>query len=234
MPRNYIASRKVLRQDLELQLQERLSERVAGRILLRQANLNDFQRELLALKDHSQLLTFDQVAAFLRPLDRPELLAQAAEAELGAQGAKHFAVVNQFDGNFIEDEEEHAEQFLEDEESESLQEDELYFEDREYDEEAAMFISAYHSAYADIRRDLKDRRKERGYVRHKGPSSSSFRDRDRGKGKGKRSERSKSRPDSGRAYRRSYNKVSDQRMLKGNPSDLQARVRCFNCNELGR
>ncbi|CAE7374044.1 unnamed protein product, partial [Symbiodinium microadriaticum] len=167
--------------------------------------------------------------SFAAPLDRPELLAQAAEAELGAQGAKHFAVVNQFDGNFIEDEEEHAEQFLEDEESESLQEDELYFEDREYDEEAAMFISAYHSAYADIRRDLKDRRKERGYVRHKGPSSSSFRDRDRGKGKGKRSERSKSRPDSGRAYRRSYNKVSDQRMLKGVSAEgrWQGRRRIF-------
>ena len=74
---NYIAGKEVARQEVESHLQERLNDNVAGRVLLRPANLSEFQRELLALRDHSQLLTFDQVAAILRPLDRPELRAQA-------------------------------------------------------------------------------------------------------------------------------------------------------------
>ncbi|CAE7227243.1 unnamed protein product, partial [Symbiodinium necroappetens] len=155
----FIANKEVARQELELHLQERLSEKVAGRILLRQSNLSDFQREMLALKDQAQLLTFDQVASLLRPLDRPELLAQAAGSELGPQGAKHFPVLQNAQEDpqdeFVEDEE----PVDEEESEESWGEDDLVFEDREYDEEEALFISAYHSAYADIRKDLRDRKK---------------------------------------------------------------------------
>ena len=91
---NYIANKEVSRQEMESQLQEKVNDRVAGRVLLRQANLNDFQREMIALKDQATLLTFDQVAAMLRPLDRPELLAQAAGATLGQTAAKHYPVMN--------------------------------------------------------------------------------------------------------------------------------------------
>ncbi|CAE7918025.1 unnamed protein product, partial [Symbiodinium necroappetens] len=223
----FLAAKEVARQDMELHLQERLSEKVAGRVLLRQANLSDFQRELLALKDQSQLLTFDQVAALLRPLDRPELLAQAAGTELGTAGAKHFPVVT--DGN-PEDEEEDEEQFLqeeEEEESDSLHDDELYFEDREYNEDEALFISAYHSAYADIRKDLKDRKKERGFVRHRASASQGG----KGRGKGRRQDRGRSR-DRAPPRRSTFNKV-DPKLIKGSGTDLQARVRCFNCQELG-
>ena len=91
---NSIANKEVSRQEMETQLQEKIGDRVAGRVLLRQANLNDFQREMIALTDQSALLTFDQVAAMLRPLDRPELLAQAAGATLGQAAAKHYPVMN--------------------------------------------------------------------------------------------------------------------------------------------
>ena len=87
---NYIAAKEVARQEMESHLQERLCERVAGRVLLRHANLTEFQREMMALKEQGQMWTFDQVITLLRPLDRPELLAQAAGAELGVQAAKHY------------------------------------------------------------------------------------------------------------------------------------------------
>ncbi|CAE7633607.1 unnamed protein product [Symbiodinium necroappetens] len=201
----FLAAKEVARQDMELHLQERISE-----------------------KDQSQLLTFDQVAALLRPLDRPELLAQAAGAELGA-GAKHFPVIT--DGN-LEDDDEADELLLqeeEEEESDSIQDDELLFEDREYNEDEALFISAYHSAYADIRKDLKDRKKERGFVRHR--SNTPF----RGRGRGRRTDRGPPRDPRrhDRTPRRSSHNKVDPKMVKGSSADLQARVRCFNCNELG-
>ena len=142
------------RQELELHLQEKLSEKVAGRILLRHSNLSDFQREMLALKDQTQLLTFDQVASLLRPLDRPELLAQAAGSELGPHGAKHFPVLQNAQEDPQAETVDDGEPVDEEESEESWGEDDLVFEDREYDEEEALFISAYHSAYADIRKEL--------------------------------------------------------------------------------
>lgn len=66
-----VASKEIALQEMEGYLGERLPPRIAGRILLRHAGLNDFQRESMAVK-HSALLTFNQAAAALRPLDRPE------------------------------------------------------------------------------------------------------------------------------------------------------------------
>ena len=51
---------------MEAQVGEKMPPRIAGRILLKHANLSDQQRESLAIK-HSALLTFDQVAHALRP-----------------------------------------------------------------------------------------------------------------------------------------------------------------------
>ena len=69
----YIAAKELARQELEAQVGERVPDKIAGRILLKHANLTDQQRENLAIKRNA-LLNFDQVAAALRPLDRPEAL----------------------------------------------------------------------------------------------------------------------------------------------------------------
>ncbi|OLQ12867.1 hypothetical protein AK812_SmicGene3197 [Symbiodinium microadriaticum] len=243
----YIAAKEVARQDLENHLGEKLSDKVAGRVLLRQAHMNELQRELISLKDNSALMTFDEVATMLRQLDRPELLAQAAGAELGAAGAKHYPVVlseerGYYEGDYnqgdspenqdveTEEDAEAAEYDEEDEEEAS----ELYFEDREYDEDEALYIQAYHSAYAsayaDVRKDLRDRRRERGFIKHnktlplrpRSPSRSS-------KGSGKRGSTSRARSFKGGQF----GKKGGHRMIRGTPEELQSRTKCFNCHELG-
>ena len=230
----YIAAKEVARQDMEMHLQESVCDRVAGRVLLRHANLTEFQREMIALKDQGTLLNFDQVSAMLRPLDRPELLAQAAGAELGSSAGKLYPVMQgmEISKENPEDLDEDEEQFedsqgSEDEDSE-LQEGEYMFEDREYDESEAIYIQAYHSAYADVRRDLRDRRKERGFVKRR--QSGRF-----GKGRGRQGNSASSkgwkppRPNSTRGA----NAKIEAKYLKGGAEDLQARTRCFNCQELG-
>ena len=243
----YIAAKEVARQDLENHLGEKLSDKVAGRVLLRQAHMNELQRELVSLKDNSALMTFDEVATMLRQLDRPELLAQAAGAELGSAGAKHYPVVlsedrGHFEGDYnwedpaenldIETEED-AEAAEYDEEAEEGA-SELYFEDREYDEDEALYIQAYHSAYAsayaDVRKDLRDRRRERGFIKHnkttplrpRSPSRSS-------KGSGK-----KGSPFRARSFKGGqHGKKGGHRMIRGTSEELQSRTKCFNCHELG-
>ena len=146
---NYIASKEVARQEVENHLQEPINDKIAGRVLLRQANLTEFQRELLALRDHSQLLTFDQVASLLRPLDRPELLAQAAGSTMGQASSRSYPIMNREDHPPEDPAEQEGvaengmaeNEALEDEESESsFDEDEMLFEDKVYDEDEAMYI----------------------------------------------------------------------------------------------
>ena len=107
-------------------------------------------------------------------------MAQAASSELGQSASKHFPTATSTDENAIsayftgdgenQDQDNDEADFPdEDEESEELGEDELFLEDREYDEEEAIFLQACHSAYADVRKDLRDRRRERGFARS--PSS---------------------------------------------------------------
>ena len=222
---SFIAAKEVARQDLENHLQERVPERIAGRVLLRQAHLTDWQRELVALKDTNQMFTFSQVISMLRPLDRPELIAQAANAELGATAAKHYPVMgmdqNHDGGGSVEETQDDDESFLYDEadEEETLEEDELLYEDREFDEDEAMYIRAYHSAYSDVRRDLQNRRKERGFIRHRGRGES--KGRPKGKGRGRSFGASRQQPSR-------YNK-----MVRGSTDDLLSRTRCYNCKELG-
>ena len=217
----YVAAKEVARQEMENHLQERLCERIAGRVLLRHANLTEWQRELMALREQHQLMTFDQIAALLRPLDRPELLAQAAGAELGAQASKHCPVMQHAEDEHddLDDHEEGGENFDESSESE-LPEGELVFEDREYEEDEAMYIQAYHSAYADVRKDLNTRRKERGFVRRKGGAKEQSRG---GKGYGKRASQGQSKSFRGK-------RPLAKGMMRGS---TQSRTRCFNCQQLG-
>ena len=233
----YIATKEVLRQDLESHLSEALNDKVAGRILLRHANLSEFQREMISLRDQASLMGFDQVASMLRPLDRPELLAQAAGAELGQAASKHFPTTTVHDDGYSNayftgdgqtepSGEEHQDEPEEEEESEELGEDELYMEDREYDEDEATYLQAYHSAYADVRKDLRDRRRERGFVKHN-KASPSRSPSTRGRGRGK------PRTSVGRGSSTKFGGKGANKMFRGTSEDLQSRTRCFNCDQLG-
>ncbi|CAE7354183.1 unnamed protein product, partial [Symbiodinium sp. CCMP2456] len=211
----YIAGKEVSRQELETHLQESIPDRVAARILMRQALLTDYQREMMALKDANQLFSWSQVIAMLRPLDRPELIAQAATAELGATASKHYPVLA-LTGDTAEEEQANEEdEFWEGEEEEDLasDEEEMTFEDREYDEHEALYIHAYHSAYSDVRRDLQNRKKERGFVRHP-------RQRGESRGKGKGSRKGSRGSFSSRPGPSRFNK-----MIKGNADELMSRTR---------
>ena len=222
----YIASKIVAKQELETQLGESLNPKIAGRILMRQAHLSDFQRELIALKDQNQLLSFDQVAEILRPLDKPELIAQAANAELGSGGAKHFPVMKSEAENVSHDYDmDQDEDYImeESEEEEDAEDDQLEFEDREYQEDEMVYLQAYHTAYADVRRDLRDQRRERGFVRHS----------DRGGRFRKGGRDRKGRGRFGKGKKGGKKSTSLPNVVRGNIEDLKARTRCYNCQELG-
>ena len=70
---SYIAAKEIAKQEIENHVGERVPDRIAGRVLMKHAGLTEAQRESLAIK-HSALLSFEQVAMALRPLDRPEAL----------------------------------------------------------------------------------------------------------------------------------------------------------------
>ena len=80
---SYVATKEIALQELESNLGEKLPPRIAGRILLRHANLSDAQREAMAVK-YNALLTFEQAAAALRPLDRPDALVQKVTKNFAA------------------------------------------------------------------------------------------------------------------------------------------------------
>ena len=207
---------------MEAQIGEKLSPLVAGRVLLKQANISDLQRDLMNLKSH----TFDAVADALRPLDRMDVLSKAANMSMKST----YATANYEDAEHYVDEngeiyfaeewfEEDDGDWCEEESSPPPSDDIVYFEDREYDEVEAIYVQAYN----DVRRDLKSRRKERGFIKHhsggKGGKS-------KGKGKGKRSGKGKSK-----STRRHGSSSSG--MIRGSDAELESRARCWNCQELG-
>ena len=224
---------------MELQMGEVVNDKLCGRILLKHANLNDLQREMLLLRG-PMLRPFDEIANLLRPLDRPEMLARAQES--GSSSSRNYMIASDYyqqgedpDDNLTEaegHEDDGGEEWPTGEESQSCDEDGnvlFYLEDREYDETEAIELKAYHLAYRDARKELQKRRNERGYVRH-----GQHRDRDPGRPKGgKKGARkpyfAKSRGKGKFKTRRS----STSRQLKGNEDDLESRTRCWNCNELG-
>ena len=174
----FIASKQLARQEMETQMGETISDRLCGRILLRQAGLSDFQREMLMLRG-PVLRTFDEVATMLRTLDRPEMLAKAQ----GSNAATcNFATFDDDAGEV--EEHEHLENDEDDSTGSSSQDEDgnpfVYFEDKTYTENESMEILANHSAYRDrdVRKEMQKRRNERGYVK---------RSNDSGKGRGKRS-----------------------------------------------
>ena len=234
-------------------LENRVGESFAGEVVLQDrwqnsssaSGTDGVPKELLALRDYNTLLSFEQVAALLRPLDRPELIAQAAGAELGNQAMKHYPVVNNANAAPDAEDEDEPEDEGEQEEGESeyidtdldeLEEGEVIFEDREYQEDEVQYIQAYHSAYADVRAKLRDQRKQRGFARTRGRSNSSPSSRPRsqergGKGRGKGRKGEGSRFNKQRAG--PFSKSGSSAMVKGTNEDLLARTRCYNCQELG-
>ncbi|CAL1144526.1 unnamed protein product [Cladocopium goreaui] len=138
---------------MEMQMGEKISERLAGRVLLKHSNVNDLQRELLMLRSPI-LRTFEDIANLLRTLDRPEMLNRA-------QGStKNYATFH--DSNDAQvDEEAHEYDENHDEQGNPF----IYFEDKVFSEQESMEIMEYHSAYRDVRRELQKRRNERGFVK---------------------------------------------------------------------
>ena len=158
---------------------------------------------------------------------------------------KHYPVVNNDNAAPDAEDEGEPEDEGEQEEGESeyidtdldeLEEGEVIFEDREYQEDEVQYIQAYHSAYADVRAKLRDQRKQRGFTRTRGRSNSSPSSRPRsqergGKGRGKGRKGEGSRFNKQRAG--PFSKSGSSAMVKGTNEDLLARTRCYNCQELG-
>ena len=228
----FVANKELALQELEMQLGDAVNTKITGRVLLRQAHLSDFQRELISLKDQSQLLTFQQVADLLRPLDRPEMIAKAAGQDIGQVGGGpgKLAFATQFsadqdvweyeDDSAYEEGGEESEELMRDEE---LEDDMMLFEDKEYDEVEATWIQAYLTAYKDARRDLQARRKERGFVKHRKGDGKSKHD------KGSRGKRGKQ----GKYGKYGKSNKGKRNVVKGTDQDLQSRTKCYNCDELG-
>eukprot|EP00913_Durusdinium_trenchii_P011530 g10825.t1 len=164
----YLARKEVQRQELESQIGEKLQTLVAGRVLLRQANLTEQQQQLLALK-MTTLATYEEVIQSLRPLDRLDSLAKAG----GLPGAatttnKTYMTAEPYDYDYFDEDEEEedgeADDYDYEEDGDSVEDGMLQFEDREYDEMEAVYVQAYN----DVRKDLRSRRNERGFVNHRG------------------------------------------------------------------
>lgn len=164
----YIASKQLARQEMESQLGEVISDRLCGGILLKQAGLNEFQREMLMLRGPI-LRSFDEVANLLRTLDRPEMLVKAQSGVQSRNYAtyQHEDAEDQFSAEQQMDENAGDEEW-DDDESSSQDADGhpyIYFEDRNFTENESTEILAYHSAYRDVRKELQKRRNERGFVK---------------------------------------------------------------------
>ena len=205
----FIAAKELQRQECELQTGEKISDRIAGRVLLRQAMLTDQQREYMALSQHS-MPTFDQAINLLRPLDKMDVLTK--HAGLGTTTKNYATFETEGDEENVDEEDENYEDEDEEDSSDAPEEGFVYFEDKEYDEVEAIYVQAYN----DVRRDLKTRKKERGFVKHsKKPPKG------RGRGRNKKG-RGKGRQDRPRDH-----------YMKGTEAELASRTRCWKCQELG-
>eukprot|EP00435_Cladocopium_sp_Y103_P020466 s1075_g5.t1 len=222
----YIAAKEVALQELEANLGERLPTKIAGRILLRHAGLTDTQREAMAVK-YNSMMTFEQAASALRPLDRPEALVTKVAKTYMATG-NHEDPPDQPDGD--DDEEYDDEELQPDDEYSGPESDGngnltylLYDANDEFTEEETAYIFAYNSAYRDVRRELQARRKGRQFFKPRGSGVIK-----KGKNKG-----NKGQP-KGKGHSASFR--SDQgrgRGSRGTPEELMAKTRCFSCGQLG-
>ena len=211
----FLSRKEVQKQELESQLGgEVRNPLVAGRILLRQAGLSEQQQQMIALKTHV-LLSYEEVVNALRPLDRLETLSKAAALPGAVPVQRTFLQAGE-DADGTEDEEEPEEEEEEYSDSE-LADDMLRFEDREFDEAEAIYVQAYN----DVRKDLRTRKRERGFVRH------------RGNGGGRRSHTNKKPKGRGKGRKKDGHGRKDDSTIKGTEAELMARTRCFSCQELG-
>ena len=163
----------------------------------------------MALSQHS-MPTFDQAINLLRPLDKMDVLTK--HAGLGTTTKNYATFETEGDEENVDEEDENYEDEDEEDSSDAPEEGFVYFEDKEYDEVEAIYVQAYN----DVRRDLKTRKKERGFVKHnKKPPKG------RGRGRNKKG-RGKGRQDRPRDH-----------YMKGTEAELASRTRCWKCQELG-
>ena len=189
-------------------------------MLLRQANLTEQQQQPLALK-MTTLAAYEEVIQSLRPLDRLDSLAKAGGLPGAATTTKTYMTAEPYDYDYFDEDEEEedgeADDYDYEDDGDSVEDGVLHFEDREYDEMEAVHVQTYN----DVRKDLRSRRNERGFVNRRGkkPKGSGkggrFRRKGRGKGRG------------GKAPKR------DDTVVRGTEQELLARTRRFNCQELG-
>ena len=242
---NFMSAKEIARQEVENMTGERIPPRIAGRILLRQANLSESQREAIAIK-YNALLSFEEVAVALRPLDRPEALMKpiAGTASSALATASGQAYEWEYDEEHLPDEVYYEDEWQGEHDGEpddyvagSPEEGTMFFEmDREYDEDEALYIWAYNDAYqqlvqdspeglatafpaySDVRKELQARRKGRQFFKPE-------------KGKGKGRGRSSGKGHRGKKGSKSSSKGKGRN--KGTTEDLMATTRCFSCGELG-
>ncbi|CAJ1430752.1 unnamed protein product, partial [Effrenium voratum] len=178
---SFIAAKEIARQEMESFLGEKVCDKLCGRILLRQAGLNELQREMITLKGPI-LRGFNEFAEMLRPLDRPEMLARGEDTKVTKNfHQEHYLQefpesydYDHYSGNF-EDHEDHVDypyeyepewEYEDEPENPVAVDDEgnahFFMEDREYTEEESKYLEAYVSAYRDVRKELQKRRTDRG------------------------------------------------------------------------
>ena len=213
----YLARKETQRQELEQQLGTVVNPLISGRILLKQANLNEYQQQILALKTNV-LMEYEEVVKALRPLDRLDTLARTGALAGTATTTRTYVQAGEGDDNEDDGYEEDTEEELDEDSDESGF---LEFEDKEHDEAEAIYVQAYN----DVRRDLRNRRKERGFIRHgKKPN--------KGSGNAKKG-RGKGRERKGDKYKKQGSSKPKDEFIRGTESELLARTRCFSCQELG-
>ena len=212
---SFLNRKETQKMEMENQIGATLHPMVSGRVVLRQASLSDQQQQMLMLKSNA-LLSYEDVVKILQPLDRLDTLAKT-----GALSNATNKIYLQAGEDADDGDEDYSDDEGEDYDEESNTEDEsglLEFENKEYDEIEAVYVQAYN----DVRRDLRSRRKERGFVRHgRKASSSTSPKKGRGKGRGKRDGRKQS------------NKQHKDEFIRGTEAELLARTKCFSCQELG-
>ena len=220
----YVAAKEVALQDMEAQLGEKLPPRIAGRILLRHSNLSDVQREALAVK-YNALLTFDQAAAALRPLDRPDALMQKVNKNFVTAAASSMAdPEEECNGDEAAAEEEpESEELGPESDGEGNFTFMIYEPKEEYTEDEVNYIWAYNSAYKDVRRELQARRKGRQFFKKSNNPQGVMK-----KGKSK-SKRPSGKGHGGSGQGRGFRKENS----RGSPEELLSKTRCFACDEMG-
>jgi len=222
----YVAAKEVALQELEANLGERLPTKVAGRILLRHAGLSDTQHEAMAVK-YNSMMTFEQAASALRPLDRPEaLVTKVAKTYMAATNYEDLS--EQPEGD--EDEEYDDEELQPDDDGSGPESDGngnltylLYDTNEEFTEEETAYIFAYNSAYRDVRRELQAKRKGRQFFKPRGSGVIK-----KGKNKGHEGQ------SKGKGHSSSFRSGQGRgRGNRGTPEELMAKTRCFSCGQLG-